>query len=307
MSRSHGRRSRRGGGGGHGEEASDERWLLTYADMITLLMALFMVLFSISSVNISKFIQVQQSLRAAFSGDILPGGKAIAHPGSTANSSHAPSSADLQTIVPLTVHSSSNLESAATGSASQSSTAQSSASPRSSVAQSFESLQSSTPPVQTAAAQREQSNFEALKHELDSYAARHGFAQHVSTTIEKRGLVIRVLTDSLLFASGSATLESQADPLLSEVADLVNVDQVHPIAVEGNTDDIPVQSSQFPSNWELSAARASTVVRFLISHSVDPQRLSATGYADLHPIASNETAAGRARNRRVEIVLQRIY
>lgn len=70
---------------------------------------------------------------------------------------------------------------------------------------------------------------------------------------------------------------------------------------------MPVQSGTFPSNWELSAARASTVVRFLISHGVDPQRLSATGYADLHPIASNETATGRARNRRVEIVLQRIY
>jgi chemotaxis protein MotB len=305
MARSHGRRSRRGGGGHGHEEASDERWLLTYADMITLLMALFMVLFSISSVNISKFRTLQQALRAAFSGDILPGGKAIAQPGATANSSQAPSSSDLQAIVPLTVHSSTNLQSAATGSASQSSTAQSTATQ--SVAQSFANLQNSPPPVQTAAAQREQSNFEALKHELDSYAARHGFAQRVSTSIEKRGLVIRVLTDSLLFASGSATLESQGDPLLSEVADLVNVDRVHPIAVEGNTDNVPVNSGQFPSNWELSAARASTVVRFLISHGVDPQRLSATGFADLHPIASNETAAGRARNRRVEIVLQRIY
>src|SRR5579863_1350961 len=99
--------------GGPVVHENEERWLLTYADMITLLMALFMVLFSISSVNISKFIQVQQSLRAAFSGDILPGGKAIAHPGATANSSHTPSSIDLQSIVPLTTHSSTNLESAA--------------------------------------------------------------------------------------------------------------------------------------------------------------------------------------------------
>jgi chemotaxis protein MotB len=300
MARPHGRRSRRAGGGGHGEEASDERWLLTYADMITLLMALFMVLFSISSVNISKFRTLQQALRAAFSGNILPGGRAIAQPGATANSSHAPSSSDLQAIVPLTVHSSTNLQSAAAGAASQSSTAQNS------VAQSFANLQGAPPPVQTAAAQREQSNFEALKHELDAYAARHGFRKQVSTSIEKRGLVVRVLTDSLLFASGSATLEAQGDPLLSEVANLVNVDQIHPIAVEGNTDNVPVHGA-FPSNWELSAARASTVVRFVISHGVDPQRLSATGYADLRPIASNETPTGRARNRRVEIVLQRIY
>ena len=88
---------------------SDERWLLTYADMITLLMALFMVLFSISSVNISKYQTLQQSLHAAFSGDILPGGKSIAQPGATANSSHAPSSADVQAIVPLTAQPASSL------------------------------------------------------------------------------------------------------------------------------------------------------------------------------------------------------
>src|SRR5262249_2011411 len=148
-------------------------------------------------------------------------------------------------------------------------------------------MQSSAPPIQAAAAQREQSNFEMLKHELDAYAARHGFAQKVSTSIEKRGLVIRVLTDSLLFTSATPTLESQADPRVAEVANLVNVEEVHPVSVEGNTDNVPIQGSQFPSNWELSTARASTVVRFLISHGVDPERLSATGYADLHPIASN--------------------
>ncbi|HWX46066.1 MAG TPA: flagellar motor protein MotB, partial [Solirubrobacteraceae bacterium] len=200
--------------------------------------------------------------------------------------------------VPLTAPST-NLESA---SASQSSAQSASSSAQSSSA----SLQSAST-VQTAAAQREQSDFEHLKHELDAYAAKHGFSKRVTTTVEKRGLVVRVLTDSLLFVSGSATLESQGDPLLSEVANLVNVDQVHPVAVEGNTDNVPIQGGTFPSNWELSTARASTVVRFLISRGVDPQRLSATGYADLRPIASNATPQGRALNRRVEIVLQRIY
>ena len=216
MSRSRGRRRRRGGGD---HEESGERWLLTYADMITLLMALFMVLFSISSVNISKVQSLQESLRAAFSGDILPGGKAIAHPGATANSSHAPTATDIQAIVPLTPQSVKNVE--------QTNTSHSAASQN------------------VAAAQQEQSNFVHLKQQLDSYAARHGFANSVHTTIEKRGLVIRVLTDSLLYSSGSATLDAQGDPLLSEVADLLNVDQVHPIAVEGNTDDVPIHST-FP-------------------------------------------------------------
>ncbi len=288
MARSHGR-GRKRGHGGEGEE-SGERWLLTYADMITLLMALFMVLFSISSVNISKVQSLQESLRAAFSGNILPGGKAIAKPGSTANASHAPTATPLQAIVPISPQSITNPEAPthASSSASASATAQSAT-------------------TNVSAARAEQSNFEHLKHELDAYAAKHGFGQNVHTTIEQRGLVIRVLTDSLLFASGSATLDAQGDPLLSEVADLVNVDQTHPIAVEGNTDAVPVQGGIFPSNWELSTARASTVVRYLIGKGVDPQRLTAIGYASLRPIASNATAAGRALNRRVEIVLQRLY
>src|SRR6201987_3690549 len=114
----HGGRGRRGRGA-HAEHENNERWLLTYADMITLLMALFMGLFSISSVNVSKWITLQRSLKAAFSGNILPGGKAIAKPGASANPSHAPSNIDLQAIVPVTASTASTLQSSSThGSAS---------------------------------------------------------------------------------------------------------------------------------------------------------------------------------------------
>src|ERR1700704_1845464 len=92
-------RRRRGHGAAHD---NDERWLLTYADMITLLMALFMVLISISSVNISKFKTLQQSLKAAFSGSILPGGKAIMQSGSQSTVSHSPATSEIPSIVPLT-------------------------------------------------------------------------------------------------------------------------------------------------------------------------------------------------------------
>ena len=124
--------------------------------------------------------------------------------------------------------------------------------------------------------------------------------------IQRRGLVVRVLTDNLLFDSGSATLQPGADQLLNEVAQLLNLDPTHPITVEGHTDNQPIATAQFPSNWELSTARATNVVRFLISRGVNRYRLGAVGYADLHPIASNATAAGRAHNRRVEIVLMRL-
>ena len=86
----------------------------------------------------------------------------------------------------------------------------------------------------------------------------------------------------------------------------MNVDQTHPISVEGNTDNVPIHSSEFPSNWQLSTARASTVVQFLIAHGVSSSRLTASGNAEQRPVDSNATAAGRARNRRVEIVMRRI-
>jgi chemotaxis protein MotB len=287
MSRGHGRGRRRGGGGAH--EESEERWLLTYADMITLLMALFMVLFSISSVNVSKYKTLQQSLKAAFSGNILPGGKAIAQQGSTANASHVPATFELQAIEPVATEGTSSL---------QNSTAQGTQGIRSAAAASA---------AQQSSSQREESEFAQIKRELDAYAVAHGFSKSVQTSIEQRGLVIKVLTDDLLFPSGQATLDSQAYSLLGEIAQLLNIDETHPISVEGNTDNVPIHSAQFASNWELSTARASSVVEFLAEHGVAQSRLTATGNSDQQPTDSNATPAGRARNRRVEIVMRRIY
>ncbi len=268
MSRSRGRR-------GHAaEHENDERWLLTYADMITLLMALFMVLFSISSVNISKYVTLQQSLHAAFSGSILPGGRAIAAAGSTSSASHNPTNTQIQTIAPVTP---------------------TLGQPKGKTQQ------------QNLAAQNEQANFVHLKKLLDAYAQVHGFAKDVRTLITPTGLLVRILTDRLLFDSGSADLQPEGLPLLAEISHLLDIDQTHQILVTGYTDDVPIASTQFPSNWELSTSRAGSVVRFLIGHGVDESRLEASGYAALHPVASNATDAGRALNRRVEVLIQRKY
>ena len=152
----------------------------------------------------------------------------------------------------------------------------------------------------------EQDELIALQRRLESYAHAHGFANQVQAIVDRRGLVVRVLTDKLLFDSGQATLQHAGFPLLNEVAQLLNVDHTHPITVEGYTDNVPIHSVEFPSNWELSTARATTVVQYLISRRVNDNRLGAAGYAYLHPIASNATAAGRALNRRVDIVIQRL-
>jgi chemotaxis protein MotB len=291
----HGKRGRRGGAVEHENE---ERWLLTYADMLTLLFALFMVLFSISSVNISKYQVLQQSLKSAFSGSILPGGRAILSSGSESTSAHTPATAEVPSIVPL-VPTPTSRSSSSTGSASSTSSSSQAAKPLTSA-----ELQAALNSM--SASVSEQDTFVALKAKMDAYAKAHGFGDKVQTIIERRGLVVRVLTDNLLFASGSATLKPGADQLLDEIAQLLNLDPSHPITVEGHTDNQPIATAQFPSNWELSTTRATNVVRFLISRGVIASRLGAVGYADLHPIASNATAAGRAKNRRVEIVLMRL-
>ena len=279
----------------HGEQENEERWLLTYADMITLLMALFMVLFSISSVNISKFKTLQESLKAAFSGSILPGGKALVQSGSQEQSQKSAQDTAIPSIVAINPQAA-NQNSSGTNSSSSSSTS----------AQSM-SAASSTEQAKTliAAAKIEQQQLTQLKAQLDAYLKAHGLQNQVQTTVSRRGLVVRVLTDKVLFASGQATLKPGGLPLLGEVANLLNVATNHQIAVEGHTDSVPISSAQYPSNWELSTARATTVVRYFLSRGVTPSRLAAAGYAALHPIASNATDRGRQLNRRVEIVLLR--
>ena len=259
------RRSRRG----HRAPAdNEERWLLTYADMITLLMALFMVLFSISSVNVSKFETLKEVLSDAFSPRVLEGGAGVVSDGGQDESDRPSPQPPVPAIAPIPV------EWKSAG--------------------------------QAEGSQQEQEDFARLQRQVNEYARKNGFADSVETEIRPRGLVIRVLTDRVLFDSGSAVLKPQAEPLLGQIARLVNLEGRHPVAVEGHTDPVPIATSRYPSNWELSGGRAASVVRFVAGHGVGPARLSATGFADLRPIAANSTEQGRSRNRRVEIVLLRM-
>ena len=245
--------------------------MLTYADMITLLMALFMVLFSITSVNKAKLEVLSKTLQDAFSGKVLPGGESIRDTGATPNSKSSPTEVPpIPAITSLVGHAPS---AAATTSA--------------------------------AAAAKEQEDFRRLKEQIDAYARERNVQNQVQTVIAQRGLVIRLLTDNVLFDSGLAELKPEATPVLSKVASILRQEGHHNVMVEGHTDNVPIKGSVFPTNWELSTARASRVVRFLISGGVPRGRLSAAGYAALHPIATNTTEAGRSRNRRVEIVLLR--
>jgi len=266
--RSGGRRRKKAAGG----HEDGERWLLTYADMITLLLALFVVLFAISSVNVSKYRTLQDSLRDAFSGKVVNGGESIMETGRSATRD-VPSN-----VVPNIVPSTPQI-----------------ATPRARAA------------AAALAARREDQEFNRIKQQIEAYARAHGLADQVEAVVARRGLIVRLLTDRVLFDSGRAVLKPEGMPLLAHVGNLLQIDRIHPILVEGHTDDVPISTSQYASNWELSTARATEVVRYLIGRGLPTRRFGASGYAEYHPLATNSTAAGRQRNRRVEVVLQRLH
>jgi chemotaxis protein MotB len=263
--------NRRRRGDKHAEEHPDERWLLTYSDMITLLMALFIVLWSISSVNISKFDELKASLQSAFSGKVLPANTSIME-GST-----APFAQDGAPVEPINRN-----------------------------PQPAFQMNSISSDLQHAAEQQDVENLLKIKEKVEDFARTHGFSGRLKTSIDQQGLVVQLLTDEVLFDSGQAVLKERSRPLLTEIAQLLaNGGIVNPVRVEGNTDAVPIHSRQFRSNWQLSAERADAVLEFLLAHGVAPKRLSLAGFADQRPVATNDTAAGRGLNRRVNLVVLR--
>ena len=249
-----------------------ERWLLTYADMITLLMALFIVMWAISTVNSGKFDELKVSLKAAFSGEVLPAQGSVL-PGSTAPFSQPGTPVQLQTP------------------------------PQRSTAFQVPSIKAR---LDSMAAQHDEENLKRIQEDVAKYAADHGLAQKLQSTIDERGLEIRLLTDALMFDPGSADLKSASRPLIAHIGALLQRPGIpNPVRVEGNTDSTPISTGRFPSNWELSTARANAVLEYLLAQGVGPRRLSVAGYADQRPAASNATAEGRAMNRRVTILVLR--
>ncbi|MDR2015448.1 MAG: flagellar motor protein MotD [Azoarcus sp.] len=244
-------------GKSHGEEHENtERWLVSYADFITLLFAFFVVMYSLSSVNEGKYRILSNSLMQAFR--------------------NVPVNAEGQNIV--------------------------------------------TPPVivpGSPAVPIKRPDMYDKRSEAREQAARkmRGIASDirrilgpltgdgkVRVTEGAFGVTVEI-NASVLFSPGEAILGREADTALRAVGTVI-ADAEFPILVEGHTDNNPISTLRFPSNWELSSARASSVVRLFIENGVSSGRLTAAGYADQRPIADNGTDAGRARNRRVAIMLE---
>src|SRR4051795_3945004 len=196
--------------GGHHEEEheNEERWLVSFADMMTLLFCLFMVLFAISSVNTSKFEELAKSLQDAFSGKVVTGGKAIMTTGSSEHTQQTQVTPPLPSLMPVTQ--------AAEG---QAATRDQSELKR--------------------RAQEEEQELQALRKRIQALAKQEGVSANVKVTVRRRGLVIELLTDRVFFDSGSALIKPHATRLLVKIGHIIAGEHKHPVVVEGHTDSAP--------------------------------------------------------------------
>lgn len=250
----------------HEEHVNTEAWVIPYADMLTLLMALFMMLFAISSVDAEKFQKLAASVRAEFGGGagLVDGGDSVL------GGEELSAGVD----VPTGPSRAERAEAA---------------------------LRREEQRQAAEAAAREQLDLveEQVRREVEAA----GVLDSVSFRREARGLVVSIVTDQVMFAPGDATVTEAGATILREVAEAVRP-LPNRISIEGHTDDVPISTARFRSNWELSTARATEVLRYLVDQlGIPASRVQAAGYGEQQPIASNDTPEGRAKNRRVEIAI----
>jgi len=286
------RRGRMAHAEGH-EEGGSERWLVTYADMLTLLLVLFIVLFSISVVNTSKFISLKTSLASVFGN-----GSAGVVQGGTGLLDNSASGTGQQMVMPGNPVAAPSVS----AQASASGQAQANASvlppvPSGGADQDQQAAGSSAAQVAAQAA-----DFNAIQKAVTQALNQNGMTGDAVFQITSRGLVITVVTNALVFPGNSADLEPLGQRILTAVAGPLAADP-RDIEVDGYTNQQNVSTAPYPSGWELSSARASAVVRYLAAHGITEDKLSAVGYSDQHPLYPPSDPRAITLNRRVEIVV----
>lgn len=256
-----------------------ERWLVSYADFITLLFAFFVVMYSISQVNDSKYRVLSDTFIEAFNQPT--DSQTNAEPSEQLNPSN-------DVITPI------DMGKTAQATPEQ----QETPSVISDVGEVANAISSVATAVDPSTKSDELSQISDLVTEKFSQLIDD---QMVQVSSNELWLQIE-LKDSILFSSGSAETSEQAQRIFDEIAAILK-GYSNPVQVEGFTDNIPINSAKYPTNWELSSARASAIVKYLTTKGVAPERLSAVGYGEYQPVASNETDVGRAQNRRVAIMV----
>lgn len=233
------------------EHDNHERWLVSYADFITLLFAFFVVMYALSTVNEGKYRVLSDSMSVAFRNVPLN------------------SSSPMPIAVPAPLVSTQRQNAAAK--------------------------------AQEVVKQKQRDKMRNVAKDILEVMApliEQGKVRVIETS---RGVTIEI-NDSILFSPGQALLQPALVKAMSSIADVL-VPTDFPITIEGHTDNVPIKTAQFPSNWELSAVRATTVLRLFSDAGVSPERLTAIGFADTRPVEPNLLADGRARNRRVTILI----
>lgn len=237
----------------HGR-VSHERWLVSYADFITLLFAFFVVLYAFARADEKKQHSVTQAVDQGFNALGL-----FAAPHDTANNSGGVE----QPALPMNI----------------------------------------VMGEQFASAGQVKTDLEQMHRDLEHRLASQIGDHTVAIKMGRDGLVVS-LKEAGFFDSGSATPHAASIGTLRQIAAALSASP-YDVRVEGHTDNLPIHSGQFASNWELSSARATHIARLLLDlHAVQPEKLSAAGYAEYHPVDTNETPQGRANNRRVDLVIQ---
>lgn len=237
----------------HAEEHENlERWLVSYADFMTLLFATFVVLYALAQSDVNAFKSIEDALRRAFSQNIFENQAAIMDGQDSILDGQAGATNPLM--------------------------------------------------LEYMSQKYEQTSYEDIKEEVDKLKN-----EGLSAEIDDRGLIIRMNEHAIKYAAGTADLTKESYVILDMLADIIKRRfAIHYIDVEGHSDSDVIKTAKFPSNWELSAARASSVIRYLIDkHDFNPKIFSAVGLADTIPIAKNDTLQNKAKNRRVEIVILR--
>ncbi|WP_432352830.1 flagellar motor protein MotB [Sporosarcina sp. A2] len=227
----------------------DESWLLPYSDLLTLLLALFIVLFASSSLDEAKFSQI-----SAVFNEIFDGGRGVMDSSSP-------------TTVPVPQKD--------TGSENDNSSYL-----------------------------EDQKSLEEIQDSLEEYIAANELEGQFDTKLTEEGLLVTI-RDSVLFGPGRAEIDSQYRSIATDISNLLVFEKPRQIVITGHTDDIPMMSGQYKSNWELSVMRAVNFLSIIAENKkVDPLAFSAKGYGEFRPIAPNDTEVGRAKNRRVEVLIQ---
>jgi chemotaxis protein MotB len=239
----------------HEKEANHERWLVSYADFITLLFAVFVTLYAMSQTDKKKIEEVVESMRDSF-------GYSKSSPASRPSVIES----GTMSVIPA-LHKA-----------------------------------SMSAPKRGGRSKGGEKDFKTTKASIEAYLMKVGAQQKVSVAINQRGLVVS-LKEAGFFDSGSATLKQSSYTLLNDVVGSLT-SYSNGIRVEGHTDNVPISTQAFPSNWELSTSRATNVVQYLTKQDdFEPSNISATGYGEYRPIADNSSDEGRRKNRRVDLVL----